>query len=156
MEKVNPSKLIEEKVFPLITSIARERNISLVNRTSKHPEQSVLSDPLRLTQILLNLTTNAIKYNMEGGSVTLDSHKTSEGRVRVTITDTGQGIPKEKLETIFAPFYRLETNDPEVEGVGIGLTITKRLIELMGGQIFVDSVPGEGSCFSIELECAGE
>ena len=76
--------------------------------------------------------------------------------MRITITDTGHGIPKEKLNTIFAPFYRLETNDPEVEGVGIGLTITKRLVELIGGRIYVESDLGKGTCFTFELESAGE
>ena len=156
MEKVHLSGMIEESVLPIVTSMAQERNISLDNRTSNHPGLLVLGDPLRLTQILLNLMTNAIKYNKEGGSVTVDCQQVSEWMGRITITETGHGIPKEKLNTIFAPFYRLETNDPEVEGVGIGLTITKRLVELIGGRIYVESDLGKGTCFTFELESAGE
>jgi CheY-like chemotaxis protein/nitrogen-specific signal transduction histidine kinase len=156
MEKVNLSATIEGNVLPLISSMAQERNISLVNRVTDQPHLSVLGDPVRLTQILVNLMTNAIKYNNDGKSVTLDCQQASEGKVRISITDCGQGIPTEKLNTIFAPFYRLDTNNPEVEGAGIGLTITKRLTELMGGQVFVESVPGEGSCFSIEMAHAGK
>ena len=100
--------------------------------------------------------TYAIKYNKDGGNITLNSPKTPNGMIRISVTDAGQGIPKEYLDTIFTPFYRLEKNDPEVEGAGIDLTITKRLLELMGGEIFVTSPPDQGSCFTIELACAGE
>ncbi len=154
MGKVNVSKILEEKVIPIITPIAEERNISLINQASNRPELSVLTDPLRLTQIMLNLATNAVKYNDHGGSVTIDCKLSSEGRVRITVTDTGQGISHEDLENIFTPFFRMEINDPEVEGTGIGLTITKRLVELLGGKIFVDSVLKEGTSFAIELENA--
>jgi CheY-like chemotaxis protein/nitrogen-specific signal transduction histidine kinase len=151
MERTYPSQIIDEKVIPLMTSIAEERNISLFNRTTNYPQLSVISDPLRLTQVLLNLVSNAIKYNKEGGSVTLDYQQTSERTIRITVTDTGQGIPQKDLKSIFTPFHRLKPKNSEVGGVGIGLTITKRIIELMGGNIYVDSVPGQGTCFTIEL-----
>ncbi len=156
MEKVPLHRLIEEKVIPMVRSLAQERNIVISNQTSKQPELSALCDPFRLTQILLNLMTNAIKYNKDGGGIILSFQQTPNGVIRISVTDTGQGIPKENLETIFTPFYRLEKNNPEVEGVGIGLTITKRLVELMGGKIYVDSVPDQGTCFAVELPCAGE
>jgi two-component system, sensor histidine kinase and response regulator len=155
-EKVNIAQVINERVIHLVESIAQEKNISLVNRVLIDSKLSVLGDPLRLTQVLLNLVTNAIKYNKNDGEVNLDAKQTPGGAIHITVTDTGQGIPKEKLESIFAPFYRLKTNDPEVEGMGIGLTITKRLIELMGGKIIVDSVPEQGSCFTIELADANK
>jgi two-component system, sensor histidine kinase and response regulator len=151
MERIYPSQIIDEKIIPLVTSIANERNITLINRTSNYPSISVICDPLRLTQALLNLTSNAVKYNKDGGSVTLDFQHTSEKMIRIAVTDTGQGIPQNNLENIFSPFYRLKSNNSEIEGIGIGLTITKRLIELMGGSIFVESVPGQGACFTIEL-----
>jgi CheY-like chemotaxis protein len=154
MEKVKLSQTIDEKVIPLIRELAEKHNVTLVNQTSNHSKFSVFCDPLRLAQILLNLTTNAIKYNKDGGTVTLDSCQTADGMIRIEVSDTGQGIPIEKQETIFAPFYRLETNRSDVEGVGIGLTITKRLIELMKGKIFLESVPEEGTCFSVELKDA--
>jgi CheY-like chemotaxis protein len=154
MEKVLLHKLIEENVIPMISSLAHERNIVISNRTAEHSEFYALCDPFRLTQILLNLMTNAIKYNKDGGGIILNSQQSSNGMIRISVTDTGQGIPRENLETIFTPFYRLEKNAPNVDGVGIGLTITKRLVELMGGKIFVDSVPDQGTCFTIELPCA--
>lgn len=156
MEKVQLHRLIEEKVIPLVKPQAMDRNIVITNLTAEHSEFFALCDPFRLTQIMLNLMTNAIKYNKEQGSITLNAQQTSNGMIRISVTDTGQGIPKEYLETIFTPFYRLDKNDPKVEGVGIGLTITKRLVELMGGKIFVDSVPDQGTCFAIELACAKE
>jgi len=154
-EKIQPHKIIEENVIPIILSMAQERNIIITNQTAENSELT-LCDPLRLTQIMLNLMTNAIKYNKDNGTITLNSQQMPNGMIRISVTDTGQGIPKENLETIFAPFYRLNKNDPEVEGVGVGLTITKRLVELMGGKIYVDSVPDQGTCFAIELPCAGE
>ncbi len=156
MEKILPHRIIEDKVIPLVSSLAQKRNIVITNQATKHTELPALCDPLRLTQIMLNLMTNAIKYNKYQGNISLSSQQTSNGMIRISVTDTGQGIPKEKLETIFTPFYRLEKNDPKVEGVGIGLTITKRLVELMGGKIFMDSTPEQGTCFTIELACAGE
>ncbi len=146
-EKVKLHSLMEEKIIPLVNSQAQDKNIIIINQT----EFSVSCDPFRLTQIMLNLMTNAIKYNKDQGSITLSSHQTSNGMICISVTDTGQGIPKENLETVFTPFYRLEKNDPNVEGAGIGLTITKRLVELMGGKISVDSVPDQGTCFKIEL-----
>ena len=113
MEKVNPSKLIEEKVFPLITSIARERNISLVNRTSKHPEQSVLSDPLRLTQILLNLTTNAIKYNMEGVLVLWIPTKPQRGGCVSRSPIPARGSQKKNWKPYSRPFTDWKPTTPK-------------------------------------------
>jgi CheY-like chemotaxis protein len=151
MKKVYPSQIISEKVIPIISHMAKERNISLFNPTSDNTELFVICDPIRLTQVLLNLLSNAIKYNRDGGSVALDLKQTSEGKIRITVNDTGHGIPENKLETIFTPFFRLQSNDPETEGVGIGLPITKRLIELMGGKISVESTLNAGSCFTVEL-----
>ena len=155
-EKVQPYRIIEEKVLPMVKLQSQERNIIITNQTAKHSELTVLCDPLRLTQILLNLMTNAIKYNKDGGSIILSTQETTNGVVRISVTDTGQGIPRKKLGTIFTPFYRLEENDPKVKGVGIGLTITKRLVELMGGKIFVDSTLGQGTCFTVELAHSNE
>lgn len=155
METVPISQIIAEKVFPLVSEMAEKNNISLIDQISPQSNIFVFGDPLRIAQVLLNLTTNAIKYNTNQGSVTLSCHQTQDGKVCIKVSDTGLGIPEEKLETIFAPFYRLESNSSEVEGVGIGLTITKRLVELMEGKIFVESVLGKGTCFSIELNGTG-
>jgi CheY-like chemotaxis protein/anti-sigma regulatory factor (Ser/Thr protein kinase) len=154
-QEIKLSTIIEEKVIPIISPLAAGRKLSLINEVSNDSNFFVLCDPLRLAQILINLMSNAVKYNKDEGTITLSAHRTSEEMILVSVTDTGPGIPKEKQETIFAPFYRLEKHRAEVEGAGIGLTITKRLVELMDGKIHLDSVPGVGTCFSFELKNAG-
>lgn len=137
-----------EDALTLIGPMAEQRNLQITNYLS---DFSVHADPLRLKQIILNLLSNAVKYNREGGSITLDSQKTDEGRTRIDIIDTGKGIPKEHQDLLFQPFHRLDAQGENVEGTGIGLIITKRLIELMNGTISVQSELGKGSCFSIEI-----
>jgi DNA-binding response OmpR family regulator/anti-sigma regulatory factor (Ser/Thr protein kinase) len=150
-EQTNLSDLIQEKVVPLVTAMARERKITLENRFLERSQLVIYCDPTRMAQILINLTTNAIKYNRESGSVILDYLKVDNEKTLITISDTGPGIPSDKLETIFLPFYRLESNASNTEGVGIGLTITKRFIEQMGAKLVVESVLGQGTTFSIEF-----
>jgi len=116
-------------------------------------DRYVLADRQRLNQVFLNLLSNAIKYNREGGSVTLTAEETSRGALRVLVRDTGLGFAPEDAQKVFIPFERLRAAT-KIEGVGLGLAISKRLIELMGGQIGVESVLGEGSTFSIELPLA--
>ena len=151
IEKINLSNLIKERVIPLVKAQAKDRNITIKTNFSNRPDLIVYCDPSRMAQILINLITNAIKYNREAGSVILDYQKFQNSKVRITVTDSGPGIPQDKLETIFEPFYRLESNDPSTEGVGIGLTITKQFVEKMGAQLFVESVLGEGTTFSVEF-----
>ncbi len=92
----------------LIGPMAEKRNIQITSHLS---DFSVHADPTRFKQVLLNLLSNAVKYNREGGAVTLDSKKTDEGRIRIDITDTGIGIPKDKQHLIFQPFHRLDAHD---------------------------------------------
>jgi signal transduction histidine kinase/CheY-like chemotaxis protein len=111
----------------------------------------VRADSTRLKQVLLNLLSNAVKYNQPGGKVTLDCKSIPDNKVRISLTDTGRGIPEEKLKSLFQPFNRLGAEATEIEGTGIGLTITKHLVELMAGSLTVESTLGQGSCFSFEL-----
>ena len=97
------------------------------------------------------MISNAIKYNREGGSITLESQKTPLGRVRISVKDTGIGISEEKFEAVFKPFTRFGMESAITEGTGIGLSITKGLTELMGGSIEVESALGEGSCFTVDF-----
>jgi PAS domain S-box-containing protein len=113
---------------------------------------SVRADRTRLKQILINLLSNAVKYNTEGGSVVLACFQPADGaRVRITVTDTGAGLSPEKVEQLFQPFNRLGQEANGEEGTGIGLVVSKRLVELMEGVIGVESTVGVGSVFWIEL-----
>ncbi|MDI1302032.1 MAG: PAS domain S-box protein, partial [bacterium] len=111
----------------------------------------VHADRTRLKQILINLLSNAIKYNIREGSVEVTYAETRSGRIRVSIRDTGAGLSPEKLLQLFQPFNRLGKEGSSEEGTGIGLVMSKRLVELMDGEIGVDSTPGTGSVFWFEL-----
>jgi CheY-like chemotaxis protein len=108
------------------------------------------ADRTRVKQILINLFSNAIKYNEDGGTVVVGCTATARDRVRVTVTDSGAGLAPEKLAQLFQPFNRLG-QEANIEGTGIGLVVTKRLVELMGGAIGVTSTVGKGSVFWFEL-----
>ncbi|MGH8163264.1 MAG: hybrid sensor histidine kinase/response regulator, partial [Rhodanobacteraceae bacterium] len=116
----------------------------------------VLADRQRLMQVLLNLVSNAIKYNREGGDVEIDFVPAEPGHLVITFADTGPGISAEDLAMLFNPFQRLRAAETEVEGSGLGLVVCKRLVEIMGGEIAAESVVGTGSTFSIKLPLATE
>jgi PAS domain S-box-containing protein len=116
----------------------------------------VYADRTRVKQILLNLLSNAIKYNHSGGTVKVDCTVRDTEWVRISITDSGPGLSPENLEQLFQPFNRLGRELSGEEGTGIGLVMTKRLVELMGGRIGVESVVDTGSVFWVELEQAVE
>jgi signal transduction histidine kinase len=117
-------------------------------------DRYILADRDRLNQVFINLLSNAIKYNREGGAVTLEAEESSPGTLRVTVRDTGFGFQPEAAEKVFVPFERLRAGESGIEGIGLGLAISKRLIELMGGAIGVKSVMGEGTAFFVELPLA--
>jgi len=147
---INLHELNEEAVT-LIKPLAQEHGIHVINNISKQPETYVQADPVRLKEVLLNLISNAVKYNREKGFVTVGLEKISDEKVTISITDTGPGISDDKQNDLFEPFNRLNANQELADGTGIGLSITKKLIELMKGSISVESKVGEGACFSIEL-----
>jgi PAS domain S-box-containing protein len=113
----------------------------------------VRGDPKLLTQVLVNLLSNAIKYNHSGGTVTLTSDEHA-GRVRLRVTDTGAGVAPELHERLFAPFDRLDAESRGIEGTGLGLALSKGLMEAIGGSLGVESEPGVGTTFWIELPLA--
>jgi signal transduction histidine kinase/CheY-like chemotaxis protein len=113
-----------------------------------------VADRTRLKQVLLNLLSNAIKYNRENGAVIVECTLTDRDTVRVSVRDTGTGLRPEQVGALFQPFNRLGQESGTVEGSGIGLVVTKRLVELMGGKIGVNSTVGTGSEFWIELKQA--
>jgi len=132
----------------MIEPEARQRGIHI----RVHPSDCVASaDRTRLKQVLINLLSNAIKYNRAQGTVEMKCSLSPPDRIRISIKDSGAGLPPEKLAQLFQPFNRLgQENGPE-EGTGIGLVVTKQLVELMGGTVGVESTVGVGSEFWIEL-----
>jgi len=114
---------------------------------------TVAADATRLRQVLLNLLGNAVKYNRRGGRVEV-AVTAAAGDVRIDVIDTGVGIAPEDLATLFQPFQRGAQARGSIEGVGIGLAVTRALVELMGGQVAVRSTPGAGSTFSVTLRGA--
>src|SRR3990172_8164459 len=116
----------------------------------------IKADRTRLKQVLINLLSNAIKYNREGGTVIVDCTASTAKRIHISVQDTGEGLSPEKLAQLFQPFNRLGQEASAEEGTGIGLVVSKRLVELMGGEIGVESTVGKGSVFWIELNLAAE
>jgi CheY-like chemotaxis protein len=114
----------------------------------------VSADQTRLKQIVINLVSNAIKYNKDQGTVVVDCTVSALSRVRISVRDTGAGIPAEKLAQLFQPFNRLGQETGSVAGTGIGLVVSKRLAELMEGVLGVESTVGAGSMFWCELNLA--
>jgi signal transduction histidine kinase/CheY-like chemotaxis protein len=114
-------------------------------------EHFVKADRTRVKQVLINLLSNAIKYNSVGGTVVVDCVASGPGRIRICVKDSGDGLSPDKLAQLFQPFNRLGQEANSEEGTGIGLVVCKRLVELMGGVIGVESTVGKGSVFWIEL-----
>lgn len=149
LEPISLDEVLRE-TEDLIRPMIRERNLRL-NEESRSSGLQVQADRQRLRQVLLNLLANAAKYNRPGGSVTVAATRMPEGRLRVSVTDTGPGIAEEKRQRLFTPFERLGAEQTDVEGTGLGLALSQRLAEAMGGTLGVDSVPGQGSTFWLEL-----
>lgn len=147
LEPVSVAEVVRESL-DLIAPPAVEGSIRIEAGEST---AFVLADRQRLKQVLLNLLSNAVKYNHKRGRVALSFEKLPAGRLRVKVTDTGPGITAERLEHLFTPFERLGAEQSGVEGSGLGLALSKRLVEAMGGTLGVESTPGQGSTFWAEL-----
>ncbi len=152
--RVNVDKVAVECVG-LLSPLAQTQNVTC---TVQQPASAkmVWCDEQRLRQVLLNLLSNAIKYNHTGGSVLVSCERTTADRLRVKVRDTGPGISPQGMEKLFLPFERLEHEDTRIEGTGLGLAVSRRLAEAMGGTMGVESEVGHGSTFWIELPLAEE
>jgi PAS domain S-box-containing protein len=149
-EAVLASELVHETV-DLIRPLADQRGIQLVIDRSGLCDCYVFTDRQRAKQVLLNLLSNAVKYNRPRGTVAVTCEQPSTTRIRIAVTDTGPGIATERLGQLFTPFERLGAEHTDVEGTGIGLALSQRLTQAMGGTLEVDSTLGQGSTFSVEL-----
>ena len=147
------NKVIAE-CLGLVEAMAARNGIAIQDLTRQKPPMIVHCDDVRLKQALVNLLSNAIKFNRAGGKVVVDQEETRNGQVRISIRDTGNGIPPSRHRELFEPFSRLDATQRGIEGTGIGLAISKQLIERMGGRIGFASEIGIGSTFWIEVPSA--
>jgi signal transduction histidine kinase/CheY-like chemotaxis protein len=138
-------------VTALTGPLASQAGVHLVSGSSSRCNVHVLADRQRLNQILLNLISNAIKYNRPGGTVSVTCEPGDGATLRIGVHDTGPGIRPEHIDLLFTPFERLGAEQTTVEGTGIGLALSRRLAEAMGGTLDVDTTPGQGSTFWLTL-----
>ncbi|WP_122848364.1 ATP-binding protein [Pseudomonas viridiflava] len=148
LEPVALSAVLQEALV-LVSPMAADGNIRLVELPDMPDELGVIADRQRLIQVLLNLLSNAIKYNRPHGQVQIEVEQLDE-HTTVTVIDTGHGIAAERIDQLFKPFERLGA-DPNVEGTGLGLALSKSMLEMMQGQLSVESTPGQGSRFTLRL-----
>jgi len=149
VESIFVDDVINE-ILPMMNNLASENNITIKFHEQKESIRNINVDKSRLKQILINLISNAIKYNNENGMVQIRVINQEMGTQKIQVIDTGRGISANEIEKIFEPFERLSMNSLS-EGTGLGLTIVKHLVESMGGKIYVDSTIGKGSIFTVEF-----
>jgi len=150
IEDVQLGPLLAQSLTLLSSSI--EAKGIIIDDLTAGRSVSVRADALRLKQAILNLLSNAIKYNRPGGNIVISCEPLPENRIRITVEDTGYGIPRDRFHEVFKPFSRLGFSNSAIEGAGIGLLITRRLIDAMGGQLDFSSEEGVGSRFWIDIE----
>jgi PAS domain S-box-containing protein len=149
LEPVRVLAVVQE-TLSLIRPLAAQRGCAIEEEVGIGEDWHVEADRQRLAQVLLNLLSNAAKYNRPRGTIGVTG-EVMEGRVRIHVWDTGPGVPAEKLEQLFVPFERLGAEQSDVEGTGLGLALSRRLVEAMGGELRVRSTVGAGSTFTIDL-----
>ncbi|HET8654553.1 MAG TPA: ATP-binding protein [Longimicrobiaceae bacterium] len=152
VESVSVREVLHD-ALDLVRLSAAKQSISLRTADALATVAYVRADQQRLKQVLLNLLSNAIKYNRREGTITVSCEPRGDERLRIAVRDTGFGISPEYMERLFTPFERLGA-DQAVEGTGLGLALSRGLVEAMGGTLGVESVEGEGSCFWVELPLA--
>ena len=154
LEPISLSEVMQE-CRTMIEPQAQKRGIS-VSFPLLEMRYFVQADRTRVKQVLINLLSNAIKYNKVDGTVTVECVARTAGRIRIGVRDSGDGLSPDQLAQLFQPFNRLGHKGNVEEGTGIGLVVSKRLVELMGGVIEVESIVGKGSVFSIDLNLTTE
>ena len=156
LEQINVLDM-ENEILELLKPLAEEFEVGLVGKFQDTEDIWVLADyTTRLKQVLINVVSNGIKYNREKGFVELSLEKKVDNYLRIRVKDTGVGIPEDQVERLFLPFERLDWQNSEVDGAGIGLTISRNLVEQMQGEIGIECSSVEGSVFFIDLPIANE
>ena len=153
LDRCAPRAAIEASLS-LIRAPAYARGVRVTDRAAGRALPDLKTDSARLRQILVNLLSNAVKYNRDGGTVTVDAETVDGDMLRISIRDTGPGIPLDRQKDLFQPFNRLGAETSGIEGTGIGLTIARRLAEVLGGHLGFESAPGQGSTFWVDLPLA--
>jgi len=153
IEEVNLSE-VSDQTLDLVEGMAKRKNVTISMQDIKTTPILLMTDFTRIKQVLLNLISNAIKYNHEGGKVSISCAPSGPDMLRISVRDTGQGIAAERQAELFQPFNRLGAERSEIEGTGIGLVVCKSLVELMGGIIGFESEKDEGSTFWFEVPFA--
>jgi signal transduction histidine kinase/ActR/RegA family two-component response regulator len=154
LEPVTVRALLAD-VCQLMTPLAAEREIELLQQCTR-PGLAVYADWQRLSQVMVNLISNAVKYSRRGGSITITCREHEDGQVAIAVTDTGPGLSGTDLDRIFVPFERLAAEDSDVEGTGIGLPLARALAQVMHGELRAMSWLGHGSTFTVSLDRAPE
>jgi PAS domain S-box-containing protein len=149
-EPVDVLEVVKDTV-DLIGPLAAEREITVQAPSEADRTWTVRADHQRLRQVLLNLASNAVKYNRHGGRIRVACQPAPTGRVAIVVQDNGDGIPADKMARLFTPFDRLGAEQSEVQGTGMGLALSRGLMEAMGGSLTAESVEGEGTTFTVEL-----
>jgi signal transduction histidine kinase len=142
LEAVDVAEMVKDAV-DLIRPLAADREIDILAPSA--------TDHQRLKQVLLNLASNAVNHNRYGGSIRVAYQSTAPGRVTIVVEDTGPGLAPDKLARLFTPFDRLGAEQADVQGTGMGLALSKGLVEAMGGSLSADSTEGRGTSLAIEL-----
>jgi PAS domain S-box-containing protein len=149
LENTDASAIVDDCIA-VMRAVASAKNITLTN--NREDVNGIYVDPNRFRQIVLNLLSNAIKYNIDGGEVLFGYKKSDSQKIRFFVSNTGDGIPIDRQDEIFEPFNRIGHENSDIEGTGIGLTITKRLVEAMDGEIGFESSPNTGTLFWVEFQ----
>ena len=155
VEPVNLATALRSAIAS-VGPLAERNQITISEKNIANAEEYVLADKTRLMQVLLNLGSNAIKYNRKGGHVEFSFETRGDGFTRIFVRDNGLGIPKDRQAGAFQPFNRLGAEQGAVEGSGIGLALVKNYVELMGGTIDFESTEGEGTSFWVDLQSASD
>lgn len=155
IDNASLQELIEDCMFTIIPMV-NESGLKYINNIPEDKDYLINIDYTRAKQVLLNLLSNAIKYNQDNGYISMNSEIKPDGYIRLAISDSGKGLNQEQQDKLFQPFERAGAENSNIEGTGIGLVICKQLIELMGGNIGLDSTPGIGSTFWVDFKLIQE